>query len=69
MRKESKETVIVCDSDLHFQDGSIRSDKKDNVGKIQRIKPDLVIAAGDLTNNGSDGKSFPTCCGPWFRYS
>jgi len=57
--------VFICDSDLHFQStvpgGPIvvpRSEKADNVLIITRIKPDFVIMAGDLTNNGSDGSTF-----------
>lgn len=52
---------FICDSDLHFKVYSgntptIRPDKIANVSRIKTLDPDFVIVAGDLTNNGSDGK-------------
>ena len=59
---------IVLSSDLHFGlidslgEVSIRPDKKDHVQKIIDMKDEcnvqVVITAGDLTENGVDGKSF-----------
>ena len=62
---------IILSSDLHF--GSlksvsgvdIRKDKKDQVKQIINMKDEhnvqIVISAGDLTEYGTDGKSF-LCC-------
>lgn len=62
---------IILSSDLHF--GSlksvsgvdIRKDKKDQVQQIINMKDEhniqMVISAGDLTEYGTDGKSF-FCC-------
>ena len=59
---------IILSSDLHF--GSlksvsgvdIRKDKKDQVQQIINMKDEhnvqMVISAGDLTEYGTDGKSF-----------
>ncbi len=52
---------LIVNSDLHFQRGSIREDKVNHLATIQRINQsegvDAVICAGDLTNNGFDGKA------------
>jgi predicted phosphodiesterase len=45
--------VFYCESDLHFNP-TIRIDKESNENKI--APNSLVLIAGDLTNNGSDGK-------------
>jgi Icc-related predicted phosphoesterase len=58
--------TFVCDSDLHFEERGLndlpRPEKDNNVSIIQSLNPDLVIVAGDLTNNGSDGSKI--CCLP-----
>ena len=51
---------FFADSDLHFQkreSGAIlpMEYKLDNISRIIKEQPDLVLVAGDLTNNGSDG--------------
>lgn len=53
---------VILDSDLHFKNNAIRPDKANDVAKIldvcTREVVDAVIVPGDLTNNGSSGKSF-----------
>ena len=58
---------IILSSDLHFgyldylKDVGIRLDKIDHVHKIIQMKDEynvqMVITAGDLTENGLDGRS------------
>ena len=62
---------IILSSDLHFglhksvSDIDIRKDKKYQVEQIINMKDEhnvqIVISAGDLTEHGTDGKSF-LCC-------
>lgn len=54
---------FYCDSDLHFSaddddDITPMSYKNNNATKVIEAKPDLVLVAGDMTNNGSDGSKF-----------
>lgn len=56
------ELNLVIDSDLHFTAAGIRADKADHLTKIEKLSEstyiDAIICAGDLTDNGFDGKSF-----------
>lgn len=53
---------LIIDSDLHFCDGKIRIDKTDHLAIIKEIhrteNVDAMICMGDLTESGTDGKSF-----------
>lgn len=50
---------IIIASDLHFNNDSKRNFKKDDIERILTVKDKynikLVISAGDLTDNGTDG--------------
>lgn len=47
---------FLIESDIHFKDGKIRSDKKYNIiDVIEDEKPDVVLIVGDLTDVGGDG--------------
>lgn len=57
---------FVCTSDLHFFDKRIddlRPEKQNNLELIQKLKPDAVLVAGDMTEDGQDGVWIP------FRHS
>lgn len=60
----SNSITLVIDSDLHFKADGIRFDKADHLAKLRQLSDiDAIICAGDLTNNGFDGKRF--LCWPY----
>lgn len=56
------ELRIAVTSDLHFTGSKItnlRVDKLNNLDLFRSLRPDLIIVAGDLTDNGYDGTWYP----------